>query len=281
MRTPRKYQIPEGSSFHFMWRAINGEYILHDHETKKMFLDSFFGFKKRSKDKVDLHAFCAMDNHFHAAATQKEDSTHMSNWARSAHCSFALKYNKRNNRRGPVAQDRPKTVLIENQEQLMRVMFYIDWNPVEAGLCSHPSEYPYSSYRYYAYGEENEWTRHLTPPQWYLELGETPEERQRRYRELCDEYYREKRLPTEREADEAVAVGSEEFVRRRRELIATLASLLRQGRGRRDRRGRRRRDAEFEAVTASLMRVNMSTNASTTSTSSSTSLSSGGSGPPL
>ena len=48
-------------------------------------------------------------------------------------------------------------------------------------MVKHPKDYKWSSYRYYAYGEEDPL---ITPAKSYLELGETPEERQRAYREM-------------------------------------------------------------------------------------------------
>jgi len=128
----------------------------------------------------------------------------MSDWTRSAHSSFCRWLNIRMHRRGPVAQDRPTTIEVQDQEALKRVMFYGDWNPVRAGICKHPGDYEYSSYRYYGYGEVNEWTAHLTPPQWYIDLADTPEERQALYRKLCDEYYYEDKLPSRTEADKRV-----------------------------------------------------------------------------
>lgn len=106
-------------------------------------------------------------------------------------------------------------------------MFYGDWNPVEAGMCDHPSEYLFSSYRYYALGEVNEWTKHITPPRCYLEMGDTPEERQAEYSRQCDEYWRLKKLPTERELEFGHALGSEKFVRNRHRLMLALGGHLR------------------------------------------------------
>ena len=151
----------------------------------------------------------------------------MSKWARSSHSSFGQKYNRINKRRGPVGQDRPKTVVCEDQEALKRVMFYGDWNPVEANMCAHPSEYRFSSYRYYAFGEVNEWTKHLTPPRFYLEMGETPEERQAEYRRQCDEYHRLKDLPSEAELEFGHAVGRDRFVNDRNRLMLALGGHLR------------------------------------------------------
>jgi hypothetical protein len=167
-----------------------------------------------------------MSNHFHKAGELVEDSRPLSRWARSAHASFALWLNRRLKRRGPVAQDRPKTLVVEDQEHLKRLMFYIDWNPVRAGMCGHPREYPFSSYRFYAFGEVNAWTEHLTPPPWYLASGDTDERRQQRYREECDRYFAEGLIPDDDEADLRHAIGRPEFVQRRTVLMKAIGRLL-------------------------------------------------------
>jgi len=208
-----------------MWRAINGEMFLKEDGVKRVYLDRFFKFFGRARGAVMVYAFVAMSNHFHLAAELLKDCRPLSRWIRSAHSSFGLWLNKLLKRRGPVAQDRPKTVVVEDDQHLKRLMFYIDWNPVRAGMCNHPSEYQFSSYRFYAFGEVNAWTKHITPPKWYLALGSTPEERQRRYREECDRYDQEKRLPEKEEADRNHAMGSPRFVARRT-LFLRQASLI-------------------------------------------------------
>jgi len=154
----------------------------------------------------------------------------MSNWARSAHSSFCRWLNIRLKRRGPVAQDRPHTVALEDQEALKRTMFYGDWNPVKAGICAHPGDYYFSSYRFYAFGEENRWTAQLTPPRWYLELADTPEERQAIYRELADRYYAEKLLPKKKEAENCCAFGRPAFVEHRERFLRGARARIRDGR---------------------------------------------------
>ena len=84
------------------------------------------------------------------------------------------------------------------------MMFYGDANPVKAGMVSHPSRYQYSSYHYYAYGKKNRFSERLTPPPEYLALGKTPAERQKRYRERCDEYLRAQGLIDDRPKQEVV-----------------------------------------------------------------------------
>lgn len=113
------------------------------------------------------------------------------NWMRAAHFAFGSWYNKRNNREGKVAYDRPKTVPVVSDEQLLTLMAYIDANPVRAGLVKHPSQYEFSSHNFYARGDKNEFTEALDVPTAYLELGKTPKQRQKRYRQHIDIYLRD------------------------------------------------------------------------------------------
>ena len=230
MRIARHLQLPAKSAFHFMWRCINGEMFMESGAMKEKYLDSLFGFLKRARGKVLVYSFCVMSNHFHMAAELLATAKYLSLWARAANSSFAQKVNRIFKRRGPVGQDRPKTVVAEDAEALKRIMFYHDWNPVEAGMVSHPRDYQYSSYNYYAHGQQNRWTKRLTQPQWYLDLGDTPEARQAAYRELCDAYWTDKQARlAKKAADEGWAIGSEKFVANRTRLMTSLRRQQRRG----------------------------------------------------
>ena len=187
-----------------MWRGHNREHIFTEHREKLDYLKQLGkGRLDLTEELVDWYAFNIMSNHTHEVGAVKEDEERHSfkagikelgNWMRRAHSCFGQGYNRRHNRQGKVAYDRAKTCEIENKYHVLRVMFYSDANPVRAGMVSHPSKYPYSSYNYYAYGIETEYTQQLTPPEAYMELGESPAERQSKYRQLCDEYLREQGL---------------------------------------------------------------------------------------
>jgi len=211
-----------------MWRCINGEMFMKSPEMKEKFLDSFFKFFKRARGKVLVFSFCVMSNHFHMAAELLAKSKYLSLWARAGNSSFAQKLNRILKRRGPVGQDRPKTVVAEDAEAIMRIMFYHDWNPVEAGLCTHPREYNFSSYNYYAFGQGNRWTKHITEPQWYQDLSDTSEGRQAAYRKLCDAYWADKQARLAKQAaDEGWGIGSEKFVANRTRLMKSMKRLQR------------------------------------------------------
>ncbi|MFV0416493.1 MAG: transposase [Chthoniobacterales bacterium] len=60
---------------------------------------------------------------------------------------FSLWYNQRAGRRGPLWEDRFKSVLVEgSDEALMTVAAYIDLNPVRAGLAEDPKDYRWCGY---------------------------------------------------------------------------------------------------------------------------------------
>jgi hypothetical protein len=115
-------------------------------------------------------------------------------WMRNAHSRYGSWYNRHHHRQGKVAYDRPKTKEIDNEWNVLKVMFYTDANPVRAGMVSHPSRYPHWSYRFYAQGKTHRFTQYLTPPPAYLALGKTAEERRKKYRSLCDLYLRQEGL---------------------------------------------------------------------------------------
>ncbi len=145
---------------------------------------------------------------------------------RNAHSRFGARYNRKYKRKGKVACERPKTLEIENDAGLMRCMFYSDCNPVRAGLARHPTEYRYSSCRFYAYGERNEFTDFLDVPAWYIALGRTATERQQRYRQLLDAYMRESGLLPDPTMCRGHFLGSELWkLRRREELSEALRRL--------------------------------------------------------
>jgi hypothetical protein len=60
---------------------------------------------------------------------------------------FTWWYNRRVGRKGPLWEDRFKSVLVENDEKVLLMMAaHIDLNPVRAGLVKDPKDYRWSGY---------------------------------------------------------------------------------------------------------------------------------------
>ena len=84
-------------------------------------------------------------------------------------------YNYTYQRTGTLWEGRYKATLIDSEAYLLTCMRYIELNPVRADMVAHPSDYPWSSYRFNALGQSNEL---LNPHLEYLRLCRFDEARQ-------------------------------------------------------------------------------------------------------
>ena len=73
----------------------------------------------------------------------------------------------------------------------MRTHMYIEGNPLRARMVKNLKFYRFCSFKFYAWGIKDEFSDRLTIPEWYMELGDTPEKRQRRYRSFFERYMKE------------------------------------------------------------------------------------------
>jgi putative transposase len=62
------------------------------------------------------------------------------------HGVYAQTFNERHERVGHLFQGRYGAVRIKSDAQLWAVLRYVGVNPVEAGLCARPSDWPWGSY---------------------------------------------------------------------------------------------------------------------------------------
>lgn len=178
MRKSRRKTLANTGQYHKMWRGHNREPVLETDDDKKAYLDDLVDtYTDEIKERVAWWSYCLMTNHTHepGAAKPDEDGSFeasigvLGDWMRNAHSRFGQAYNRRNDRQGKVAYDRPKTTEIKNDDRdVLRTLFCVDANPVRAGLVRHPKTYRYSSHTYYAQGKRDDVTKHLTPPEAYL-----------------------------------------------------------------------------------------------------------------
>lgn len=196
MRIKRSLQLwPETGNVHLYWRCHNREFYLNNENAKDLYMksiDQSLTYKNQG-DHLAIHAFCVMDNHFHQSITYKNGSANLSNFMRYAHGVFGARYNRWKKRSGKVANDRPKTPLVQNDYHARQLHFYIEANPIRAGFrkLENLKSYIYSSYGFYAYGIKTKFTDRLTIPTWYLNLGKTLRERRAKYRKLFAKYINE------------------------------------------------------------------------------------------
>ena len=71
----------------------------------------------------------------------------ISEYFKSLKQQFSQHYNRQAGRRGPLWEERFKSILVEKSEDaLLTIAAYIDLNPYRAGLAKDPKDYPHSSY---------------------------------------------------------------------------------------------------------------------------------------
>lgn len=91
------------------------------------------------------HAYCLLGNHYHLLVETLEAS--LSEGMRRLNGVYAQWFNRKHEVGGHLFQGRFHSVLVESPWHLLELSRYIVLNPVGAGLCGHPREWRWSSYR--------------------------------------------------------------------------------------------------------------------------------------
>ncbi|MSQ69603.1 MAG: transposase [Gammaproteobacteria bacterium] len=161
-----------------------------------------------AKHGCDIHAYVLMTNHVHLLITPSAEQS-LSKTIQMLGRYYVQYYNRRYQRTGTLWEGRYKATLIDTATYLLICMRYLELNPVRAGMVSHPSEYPWSSYQHNALGRPDEL---VTPYLEYRRLGKTDEERQGAYRQLFKQHLPEHRVSEIRDStNKAWVLGSERF----------------------------------------------------------------------
>jgi REP element-mobilizing transposase RayT len=130
--------------FHVTARGVNKSDIYLDVEDRRTFLALFVGAVRRYG--WETHTLCLMTNHFHLVLeTTVEAMSRGMQWLNGA---YGRIFNDRWERSGHVFGERFYSKSITDDEQLLETCRYVIWNPVRAGLCEHPSQWPWSASRY-------------------------------------------------------------------------------------------------------------------------------------
>ena len=130
--------------------------------------------------RVALHAYVLMSNHFHLLATP-ETAEGIQKMMQAVGRRYVRYFNQRQGRTGTLWEGRYKSTLIQAERYLLACMAYIDLNPVRAGLVADPADYSWSSHAHHL-GRLTD--RLITPHPLYWDLGNTPFSRDAAYADL-------------------------------------------------------------------------------------------------
>lgn len=96
-----------------------------------------------------VHAYVFMPNHVHMLVTGRAPDS-VSKAIQSVGRRYVAYFNFLHRRTGTLWEGRFHSSLVDADRYFFACQRYIEMNPVRAGLCGHPSEFPWSSYRHYA-----------------------------------------------------------------------------------------------------------------------------------
>lgn len=175
-RKPRMY-LP-GLPAHIVQRGNNHEPCFFSEDDYRFYLDRLAQALKRYS--VQIHAYVLMTNHVHLLLTP-EDADGISKVMSLLGQYYVRHINRTYQRTGTLWEGRHKASIIDSDEYLLCCYRYIELNPVRAGMVKFPDGYPWSSYLYHAWGEDNPLLRDHSL---FFELGQTSAARQSAYRNL-------------------------------------------------------------------------------------------------
>ena len=140
-RYPRSYL--NTSFFHVMTQGINKNYIFDNSNDIVYYINKMEQLTREQK--IEILAYCIMNNHVHLLIRTNEIGE-LSKYMQRLNMTYGKYYNKKYNKVGFVFRDRYKSEAIYTESQLYNCIKYIANNPVKAGICKAPEEYPYSKY---------------------------------------------------------------------------------------------------------------------------------------
>src|SRR3954465_14116608 len=142
MPRKRRLDLP-GLVHHASVRGVDGELIFRDDEDR-------IGYRAMLAATVSRQgwlclAYCGMGTHVHLLVETPEPN--FSDGMRWLHGHYGRCFNKQHDRDGHLFQGRFHDEPVLTEAHLVTVVGYIAANPVEAGLCRAPEDWPWSSYR--------------------------------------------------------------------------------------------------------------------------------------
>jgi REP element-mobilizing transposase RayT len=139
----------EGALYHILSRGNEQRDIFFDDTDRRMFLEAIGEMAQRFE--VDPFAYVLMGNHYHLLL--RTCRANLSKGMQWLGVTYTNRVNARHSRSGHLFQGRFKSMLVQNDAYLMRLSYYIHRNPLRAGMVERLADYPWSSYRAYAYGK--------------------------------------------------------------------------------------------------------------------------------
>lgn len=134
---PRKARIDlPGAIHHVIIRGIEKKAIFRDNHDKDDFIKRLGNLLLETS--TPCYAWALMPNHVHLLL--RTGTTPIATLMRRLLTGYALYFNRRYHRHGPLFQNRYKSILCEEDAYLLQLVRYIHLNPLRVGLVKNLSE---------------------------------------------------------------------------------------------------------------------------------------------
>lgn len=152
-----------GRFYHIFNRSINNEVAFRTKRNYMFFLERW---GKYIGDLLEVYAYCLLPTHFHFFARVSESFTKLEKFRKALSDfsdvnallenqfmllfrSYALAFNKENNRSGGLFQKSFKRIRIDTEKYFTTVIHYIHNNPIHHHYQDSYEKWPFSSYNAY------------------------------------------------------------------------------------------------------------------------------------
>ena len=202
---PRRIRIEiPGIPLHVVQRGNNRMQVFRDDEDRQRYLR--LALECSQAREVQIHAYVLMGNHVHLLVGSALPKA-VTGFMHDLGSRFVGWFNARHDRTGTLWEGRYRSSLVDTNGYLWNCHRYIEFNPVRAGLCQRPDDYPWSSFASNASGKHDPL---IHPRPEYLALGSDAAARCAAYRYFvaraaAEEEFTRTRLRT------AIALGSDAF----------------------------------------------------------------------
>jgi putative transposase len=221
---PRPPRISLGGLvYHIINRGNNRQTVFKDEGDFIVYLKTIKKFQ--GKYLFKLYAYCLMNNHVHLIIEPSKTNT-LSKIIQSITLSHIRLYHSKYKSSGHLWQGRFKSSIIQTDEYLLECIKYIELNPVRANMVINPHGYRWSSYRFQTFGEDE--YKLVDNDPMYLSLADTPQERQRIYRDFISSEQNQNIITAIRKSicNDSI-LGTDSFIAKLRERLNISKSMSR------------------------------------------------------
>jgi putative transposase len=134
----------DGFVYHVINRGNGGQTVFHENRDYQAFVDIVK--KAKRVIGVKLFAYCLMPDHFHMIVLPAR-ADHLSKWMQWIMTSYVRRYHRDYGTNGHLWQGRFKSFIVQQDEHLIRLLRYVEGNPVRTGLVNTSKEWYWSSHR--------------------------------------------------------------------------------------------------------------------------------------